>query len=121
MRLLLDAHVPPAVARGIPPALGVEVVALRDWAGGEFLNADDKVILRAATAENWVLVTYDRKTIPPVLDAWAEQGIEHSGVIFVDEKTFAQDDIGGLIRALVHLIGDLGDVDWKDRMVYLRP
>jgi predicted nuclease of predicted toxin-antitoxin system len=121
MKFLLDGHVPPAVARGIPAALGVEVVALRDWEGGDFLNAEDEFILQAAYATGWILVTYDRKTIPPVLDEWGEQGTAHGGVIFVDAHTIAQDDVGGLIRALVRLIGELGDVDWENRVVYLRP
>ena len=32
------------------------------------------------------LVTYDRRTIPPLLKDWAEEGRPHAGVIFVDEK-----------------------------------
>ncbi len=121
MKFLLDGHVPPAVARGLPSALDVEVVVLRDREGGDFLNADDAAILRAAAVGGWILVTYDRQTIPPILNEWGEQGIAHAGVIFVDDKTFAQDDVGGLIRALVRLIGELGDVDWQNRVAFLRP
>ena len=34
----------------------------------------------------WSLVTYDRRTIPPLLKTWAESGLHHGGVVFVDEN-----------------------------------
>ena len=34
------------------------------------------------------LVTYDRRTIPPLLKTWAEEERTHGGVVFVDEKRF---------------------------------
>jgi len=66
------------------------------------------------------LVTYDRRTIPPLLKTWAEEGRHHGGVIFVDEKTISPADIGGLTRALVELRRIARRWDWTDRVCFLR-
>lgn len=56
---------------------------------------------RGAAAEKRTLVTYDRKTIPPLLSSWAATGEEHGSVLFVDNRTIAQSDIGALVLALI--------------------
>lgn len=118
MKLLLDEHISPAVARGLV-ATGITAAPLRDWQAGAYLEAGDDVILSAAHATGWTLVTYDRRTIAPLLKTWAEQGLAHGGVIFVDERTLAQNDIGGQMRALQRLAATLGDADWEQRVVFL--
>lgn len=65
-------------------------------------------------------VTYDRRTIPPLLKSWMEQGRHHAGEVFVDEKTFSPADIGGLVRALTELAQAAGKWDWTDRICFLR-
>lgn len=84
-----------------------------------YLQVTDDLILQAAHAAGWTLVTYDRRTIPQLLKTWGEQGIAHGGVVFVDERTIAQNEVGGLIRALAQLANRLGDVEWENRDVYL--
>lgn len=118
MRLLLDEHVALAVARGVVSA-GVEAVALRDWQSGAYFQLPDDVILQAAHAAGWIMVTYDMRTIPPLLKGWGEQGRSHGGVVFVDDRTIAPSDVGGFVRALVRLASQLGDVEWENRVVYL--
>jgi hypothetical protein len=120
VRLLLDEHIDPAVAPGLHCLRTVEVIALRDWEQGAFLHTDDQIILRAARTNGWTLVTFDRASISPLLKEWGSRGESHGGVIFVDERTFAQNDVGGLVRALVHLLDALGDVSWENRQAYLR-
>ena len=66
------------------------------------------------------LVTYDRRTIPPLLKAWAEEGRKHGGVIFVDEKTISPSDPGGLARSLTTLSRKTAKWDWTDRVCFLR-
>jgi hypothetical protein len=78
------------------------------------------VVLREAHKQRLTLVTFDLKTIPPLLRLWAEQGIDHGGVILVDERTFAQNDIGGLITALCVLSKAEAESVWTNRVVYLR-
>ncbi len=65
------------------------------------------------------LLTYDLRTIPPLLKTWVETGVQHHGVIFVDRKSIDPGDVGGLIRAVCDLFDALGEVDWTDRVVYL--
>ena len=65
------------------------------------------------------LVTYDRRTIPRLLKTWAEEGRNHGGVIFVDEKTVSSANIGGLVRALAQLHKEAGRWDWTDRVLFL--
>ncbi len=79
----------------------------------------DDVLLGEAQARGWALVTYDQATITPLLKNWAEQGIDHGGVIFVDNSTIASNDIGGLTRALGQLWNQEKRSDRKNRVVYL--
>ncbi|HKV84745.1 MAG TPA: DUF5615 family PIN-like protein [Ktedonobacterales bacterium] len=118
MKLLLDEHVAVAVARGLD-AVGCESVALRDWHGGGYLETADDVILRAAYMQAYTLVTYDLRTLPPLLKQWSEQGIAHGGVVFVDQRTIAPNDIGGLIRGLRRLVEEHGDDEWTCRVMFL--
>jgi predicted nuclease of predicted toxin-antitoxin system len=122
VKLLLDEHIAPAVARGLSGlsgGSGLIVAPLRDWQGGAYLEASDEAILQAALAGGWTLVTYDLRTIPLLLKQWGEQGIAHGGVILIDERSIAQNDIGGLIRARARLVGALGGASWQNRIVYL--
>ena len=82
---------------------------------------DDRVLLRVAAEQELSLVTYDLRTIPPLLFfEWGQAGISHGGVVFVDERSMAPNDIGGLVRALIGLWDSESDFDWRDRLVYLR-
>jgi hypothetical protein len=98
----------------------IVVLALVEWDDGSFLGQDDEAILRESAADALTLVTYDRRTIPPLLKAWAEAGLKHGGVIFIDEKTISPADIGELVRALRELLRDAQDWDWQDRVCFLR-
>jgi hypothetical protein len=91
-----------------------------EWDGGGFLGQDDAACLRRAAALRWTLVTYDRRTIPPLLKTWAEAGQDHGGVIFIDEKAIPPSDIGGQVRALAALTREAGTWEWTDRIVFLR-
>jgi len=122
LKLLLDEHVPPALAEELPRHRpGSVVVALQEFEGGTLLGARDEQILTAAAGGGWTLLTYDQKTIPVVLMAWGEQVMAHGGVIFVDRRTLQPSDIGGLLRALLKLWQMLGEIDWRDRVVHLVP
>jgi hypothetical protein len=119
MRLLLDEHVSPAVARQLQ-AEGLDAITIRDWLGGNYRGAADDQLLAVAAADQRVLVTFDLRTIPPLLKEWAEEGRQHAGVILVDEGTIRSDDIGGLVRALRALVKQSGGESWTDRVVFLR-
>jgi len=121
LKLLLDEHISPDVADGLGRRNRSLIVRhMVEWEGGEFMGQEDSACLRAAARQGLTLVTYDRRTIPPLLKAWAEQNSRHSGVIFVDEKTISPADIGGLVRALTDLAKQTGKWDWTDRVCFLR-
>jgi predicted nuclease of predicted toxin-antitoxin system len=118
VRFLLDEHISPAVADALSKA-GVDAVALTRWQDGHYREEADDVLLAAAADEGRVLVTYDQRTIPPLLRLWAELARPHGGVVFIDHRTIAPNDIGGLVRALVELDRRLGRLDWTSRTVFL--
>jgi hypothetical protein len=121
LRLLLDEHISPEVAEGLlrhNPS--VTVFSMMEWQAGSFLGQDDTVILQAAAEQHLTLVTYDQRTIPDILQKWADDGSQHSGVIFVDHKTIASADFGGLIRALNRVLTDYSHWDWANRVHFLR-
>jgi hypothetical protein len=121
LKLLLDEHVSPEVANGLRRRNRSLVVHwMAEWEDSEFLGKEDSTCLLEAARQGLTLVTYDRRTIPPLLKLWAEEQRRHGGVIFVDENTISLSDIGGLIRALTQLAKETGKWDWTDRVYFLR-
>jgi hypothetical protein len=125
LRLLLDDHIPPAVAEAVK-RLCIErnyaqasIVALRDWRNGAFLGLGDHEILTAAYKLGLTLVTYDLRTIPPLLKGWAESGISHGGVIYVDQRTIHPSEIGRLARALAVILARYSGRDWTNQSLFL--
>src|SRR6266404_918288 len=106
LKLLLDEHISPDVAEGLVRrnrALMVHFISA--WEAGN---------------QRLTLVTYDRRTIPPLLKVWAEEERSHGGVVFIDEKTISQSDIGGLVWALSRLAKETGKWSWTNRTHFLR-
>ncbi|MDO8689041.1 MAG: hypothetical protein Q7R39_03365, partial [Dehalococcoidia bacterium] len=62
---------------------------------GSLRVASDELVLASAYLEKTILVTYDCRTIPPLLKSLAETGQHHGGV--VDERTLRFDNIGGFV------------------------
>ncbi len=120
LKLLLDEHISPQTAHGLRRRFPrLPVFPLAEFGRGHLLGCDDVTCLREAAVHGLTLVTYDRRTIPPLLKIWAEEGASHSGVIFVDEKTIAPSDIGGLVNALSELVRATQRQDWADRVSFL--
>jgi hypothetical protein len=120
LSFLLDEHVSPDVAlivrRSRPE---IPVFALLDWQEGIWIGESDEEILRAASAQALTLVTYDQRTIPRLLQRWAELNETHAGVIFVDERTIAPNDLPELSRSLIRLWDEHRNLDWSDRLTFL--
>src|SRR3984885_10170546 len=109
LKLLLDEHISPDVVNGVQRRnRSLAIHPMPQWEGGNFLGKEDSVCLLEAAKQRLTLVTYDRRTIPPLLKLWAEEERSHGGVIFVDEKTISPADIGGLVRALISLVDEAG-------------
>ena len=121
LKLLLDEHITPSVAKGLRKRHSTLLIhSLADWERGAYLGQDDATCMEHAGQQRLTLVTYNRRTIPPLLKMWTERGQSHGGVIFVDDKTIAPSDVGALVRALSVLVREAGDLDWKDRVCFLR-
>ena len=121
LKLLLDEHISPQVALGFRRTNpGFPVVAMPEWEDGTFLGQDDASCLQEAASQGLTLLTYDRRTIPPLLKPWAEAGLSHGGVIFIDEKTTSPANIGSLVESLRELAHETGDWDWINRVMFLR-
>jgi hypothetical protein len=121
LKLLLDEHISPEVANGLRRRnRAIEVLYMVEWENGHFLGPEDSPCLREAAAQGLTLVTYDRRTIPPLLKTWAEEERTHGGVVFVDKNTISPADIGGLVWALTRLARETGNWDWTNRIYFLR-
>jgi hypothetical protein len=121
LRLLLDEHISPRVAHGLRrrhPMFPIRFMS--EWEDGEFLGRDDSACLTKAVVDALTLVTYDRRTIPLLLKGWAEQGRNHGGVTFIDEKTIPPSQISSLVRALDQLFKATGKWDWTNRVCFLQ-
>jgi hypothetical protein len=122
LRLLLDAHISPTVAREVSRHRpDCQILALRDWRGGRYLDErDDGQILSEAFNDGLTLLTRDVSTIGPLTAGWSMEGRTHAGVIFVDARTIAEQDVGGLIRAVLRLWDQEREGDWENRTWFLR-
>lgn len=121
LKILLDEHISPAVADSLRHRRRLTMVfCMTEWEEAEFLGRQDSDGMQEAAAQGLTLVTYDRRTIPPLLKVWGEEGRKHGGVIFVEEKTLSPSDIGGLVRALSSLLQETSEWDWTNRVCFLR-
>ncbi len=120
LSLLLDEQISPVVADQIAirrPEIRIQ--SIYRWRHDVLTGVPDELVLQAAAQDALTLVTYDLKTIPPLLTEWCALRIPHAGVVFVDDRTIAPDDFGGLVRALIFLWEQEHERDWTDRIVFL--
>lgn len=120
IRLLLDEHISPLVARALHETNQLFVQAMRDWHKGAYLGKSDESILVAAAAESTTLVTYDLRTIGPMIKNWVETNRTHGGVIFVNVRTIPPANIGAMVRALRRVQDEAQTTTWTNRVVFLQ-
>jgi predicted nuclease of predicted toxin-antitoxin system len=121
LSLLLDIHIKPVVATQVLRARpACSIASLLRWHDGMYRTATDAEILEAAHRDAMTLVTYDQRTIPLLLRAWAQRGKSHAGVIFVDGRTMRTDDVGSQVRSLITLWDAHQHEDWTNMVHYLR-
>jgi hypothetical protein len=120
LHYLLDEHLSPRIAKQFQVKCPAgRISSVLEWQGARLSGVRDEVLLTHAHQHKLTLVTYDQATIIPLLRDWAEQGIAHSGVIFIDDQTIAQGNFGGIVRALVELWEAEKNSRWRDRVIYL--
>ncbi len=120
LSLLLDENISPEIFNQIKeklPDIIIETIYI--WREGIMKSQPDEVILDTISSERLTLVTYDQKTILPILMRWGYSGKFHAGVIFVDDRSISSKDYGGFIRAITE-IWDLNNTDdWMNRVAFL--
>ncbi len=119
MRLLLDAHFDPAVARTLGER-GHDVVAAVDL-GPDVFQAADAEILAFAAAEGRALVTRNIRDFVLLHAEWLGQERSHAGIILVHARTISERDRGAEIRALEGFLQQPPATDLTDTLVWLRP
>jgi hypothetical protein len=122
LRYLLDEQISPVVAEGVlRKDSRICIASVQRWRDGELTGQRDADLLSAAATERLTLVTYDLRTIPDLLRAWAELELPHGGVIFVRRRVIRENDFGRLVSALVELWRNAKKVDWRNRVAFLPP
>ena len=122
LSLLLDENMSPEIARQITEKRpDISVTSVHHWHEGRFKAESDEAILVAAAREGQTLVTYDQKTILPVLVRWGQTETSHAGVLFIDDRTMASNQFGVLVRALIFHYDACSAEDWTNRVDFLRP
>ncbi|VEP17601.1 conserved hypothetical protein [Hyella patelloides LEGE 07179] len=122
LSFLLDEQISPEIAKQIARKYPeIPIFSLHTWQNGHYLGVDDETILQAAAKANLTLVTYDQKTIPPILVKLGQANLNHAGVIFIDYRSISPSNFGGLVRAIVWLWKTQNDANWQNRIVYLQP
>ena len=99
------------------PEIRIESVLVCN--GGDLCGKDDDMVLSAAHADSLTLVTYDQKTITPLVMQWATEGRDHTGVVFIDDRSILQEE-GGQVRALIDLWEKAHTQDWTNAVGYLK-
>ena len=120
MKLLLDEHLWPGLVELVKRVLPQQKIeSLHHYAQGHWLNSPDEDLLTEAHRGGWVWVTFDVNTIPRLLHEKAIASEDHSGVIFISSKSYAQNDHAGLAAALTEVIGREGKGEWTNRIMFL--
>jgi len=121
LQLLTDAHISPIVAVQVRAARPeITILSIQEWRNGELLQAEDDAILTAAHEDRLAFVTYDQRTIAPLIAQRAVEGRDHAGVVFIDRKSISQADIGGKVRALLALWAQGNSLDWTNAVAFLK-
>lgn len=100
MRLLLDEHINPEIARHLRKK-GYDVLSVEE---ARMREASDEDLLVFATSQRRSLVTYNVRDFQLLIADWHRAGKHHSGIIFVSEKSVSQKSVGPLVRALKKLL-----------------
>ena len=122
LSFLLDEQISPEIAKQIKQKRPeIRIFSIHTWQRGNYLGVPDETILKVAASKQITLVTYDQKTIPPILSEWGKFGVRHGGVIFIDYRSISPNNFGGLVRAIIWLWDTQNKVDWQNPIVYLQP
>lgn len=106
LKLLLDTHHSPAIARSLG-ADGHDVVAAANDAA--LARLEDDELLQSAGREDRALVTENARDFDRIVRAWAARGDHHTGIVFTSPRRYHRGSAAypaNLIAALRGLLAD---------------
>ena len=108
MKLLLDEHYSPEIARQLRER-GFDVVAVKERA--ELVRLDDRSLRERAREEGRAIVTEDVADFVVLVREAIASRREHAGVIFAHPRSFSRSKarLGALVSALASLLAELGE------------
>lgn len=119
MRLLLDAHLDPAIALVLRER-GHDVISVLEL-GADRYQAADAELLGFASAEQRAFVTRNIRDFILLHAIWAGQERAHAGIVLIHARTIPEGDRGAEIAALEKLLQmHPGSEDLADTLVWLR-
>lgn len=81
-------------------------------------GAADEELLRVATAEDRIMVSFDAKDFSPLVQEWAAASRPHAGCIIA--VSIRNDDFGALLRRVRKELAERPDQgDWRDITIVL--
>ena len=120
LRYLLDEHISHVVAEQLSAGHPeVAAVSIHHWRGAKFRGRSDALILEAAAEDALTLVTYDVRSIVPLLVRMGRDGAAHGGVIFVRGTVVPAQETGLLIHCLAKFWEAHASKDWTNRSAFL--
>lgn len=118
MRLLLDEHLDPAIARHLRDR-GHDVVSVTELA--ELVGLSDRALFAWAIGSARVVVSYDAADFGPLAEELQSVGDPFPGVVLLSPRRYPQGPraLGRLVRDLGALIEALPATDLTGRTVWL--
>ena len=81
----LGGHISPVVARELASKRPeIDVIAVQAWEDGAHIGLPDMDLLQLAATQGLSLVTYDQRTIAPLLNTWGEGGVAAANALAMD-------------------------------------
>ena len=117
MRILLDAHISGSKVGGVLREDGHDVRAIDEEPDLEGL--EDQEVLELAASEGRILVTANVRDFIPLLAQKVGGGRSHAGCILVPRSVRGV-EFGTLIAGIRGLLSDSRQVDWLNRVEWLR-
>jgi hypothetical protein len=125
LSLLLDENISSVVAQQIQqkrPDIPLKTIHLWEpqghGMGGLLIGKPDSYVLRVAHEYRLTVVTFDTQILSE-LHFWFEEGRPFSGLVFIDEKTIANNNFGLLVNSIIAFWDKHSDEAWESRLAYL--
>ena len=113
MKLLLDEHIDPAIARGLRRLIpDINLLSVQE---ADLRGLDDASILYYASREQRVVVSMDRRTMSHEAIQRIEASEPMPGLILIRPRT----SLGDIIRALELVVICADETDMENAIVYL--